>query len=72
MLDRNKVRFDKGEIVVIRVIEHSYYSGVVNARSQDSQQIGEEKWLLLQIEAQSLYEVTVSSGETSVTVECTL
>lgn len=52
MLDSDKVRANEGDVVDLA--ENSDHAGVINAGNQYAQKIGQQRWLLLEIERQSL------------------
>lgn len=52
MLDSNEVRANERNVVDLP--EHPHNAGMVDARNQDRQQVGEKRWLLLQVERKSL------------------
>jgi hypothetical protein len=60
MLDSDKVGADEGNM--IHLTEHANNTSVVNARNKDSQQIGKECWLLLEVECQRLVVTAPSSA----------
>lgn len=52
MLNSNQVRPNQRNMV--HLAEHPNHPGVINARNQDTQQINQKRWLLLEVKRESL------------------
>ena len=52
MLNSNKVRANEGDVV--HLAEHSDHTGMIDAGDQHTQKIGQQRWLFLEVERQSL------------------
>ena len=52
VLHGDEVRTNKRD--VIHLAEHSDHTGVINTRNQHTQKIGQQGWLLLEVERQGL------------------
>ena len=63
LLDSDQVRFDERHVIVVLSREHLHNPSVIDTQSQYSKQVGDERGLLLQIEAESLWCCAMSARD---------
>lgn len=55
LLDSDQIGLDERNVVIVLSREHLHNPSVIDTQSQYSEQVGDERRLLLQIEAESLW-----------------